>query len=73
MMIAAKRKITPCTRLKLHEDAYKVALDDGGAPEEASRAVVQAMDRVYYSAAFFSSHAHQRSINASCTTWSYDD
>ncbi|KAK3169991.1 hypothetical protein OEA41_009376 [Lepraria neglecta] len=51
---AAKRKITPRTQefLKLHKDAYKAALDDG-APEKASRAVVQAMDEVYYSAAFF--------------------
>ena len=51
---AAKRKITPRTQefLKLHKDAYKAALD-GGAPEKASRAVVQAMDEVYYSAAFF--------------------
>ena len=37
--------------LKLHEDAYQVALDDG-PPMEASCAVVQAMDRVYYSAVF---------------------
>ena len=29
-------------------DAYKAALD-GGAPEQASGAVVQAMDQVYYS------------------------
>ena len=51
---AAKRKITPRTQefLKLHKDAYKAALD-GVAPEKASRAVVQAMDQVYYSAAFF--------------------
>ncbi|KAI9772749.1 MAG: hypothetical protein M1840_000344 [Geoglossum simile] len=51
---AAKRKITPRTQefLKLHKDAYKAALD-GEAPEKASRAVVQAMDKVYYSAAFF--------------------
>jgi len=51
---AAKRKITPRTQefLKLHKDAYKAALD-GGAPEKASCAVVQAMDQVYYSAAFF--------------------
>ena len=51
MTIATKRKITPRTRLKLHKDAYKVALDDG-PPAEASRAVVQAMDRVYCSAGF---------------------
>ncbi|MCJ1481905.1 hypothetical protein MMC06_002066 [Schaereria dolodes] len=51
---AAKRKITPRTQaiLKLHKDAYKAALDNG-APEKASRAVVQAMDQVYYSAAFY--------------------
>lgn len=51
---AAKRKITPRTKefLKLHKDAYKVALD-GRAPEKASRAVVQAMDQVYYFAAFY--------------------
>ena len=50
----AKRKITPRTQefLKLHKDAYKAALD-GGTPERASRAVVQAMDQVYYSAAFY--------------------
>ena len=67
-MIAAKRKITPRTQelLKLHKDAYKVALD-GGAPEEASRAVVQAMDQVYCSAAFYlrsrSSEEHKRLMN----------
>lgn len=51
---AAKRKITPRTQefLKLHKDAYKVALD-GSASEKASCAVVQAMDQVYYSAAFY--------------------
>ena len=51
---AAKRKITPRTQafLKLHKDAYKAALD-GGSPVKTSRAVVQAMDKVYYSAAFF--------------------
>ncbi|KAI9808903.1 MAG: hypothetical protein M1826_004020 [Phylliscum demangeonii] len=51
---AAKRKITPRTQvfLKLHKDAYEAALDDG-KPEKASRAVVQAMDRVYSSAAFY--------------------
>lgn len=50
---AAKRKITPRTQeyLKLHKDAYKAALD-GGAPGKASQADVQAMDQVYYSAAF---------------------
>lgn len=51
---AAKRKVTPRTQefLKLHKDAYKVALE-GQAPAEAARAVVQAMDQVYYSAAFY--------------------
>ena len=64
---AAKRKITPRTQefLKLHKDAYKAALD-GRTPEKASRAVVQAMDQVYYSAAFFfkprSSEEHERLI-----------
>ena len=49
---AAKRKITPRTQefLKLHKDAYKAALE---APDKASQAVVQAMDQVYYSAAFY--------------------
>ena len=49
---AAKRKITPRTQefLKLHKDAYKAALE---APNKASQAVVQAMDQVYYSAAFY--------------------
>ncbi len=51
---AAKRKITPRTRefLKLHKDACKVALD-GEPPDKASRAVVRAMDKVYFSAAFY--------------------
>ena len=51
---AAKRKITPRTKefLRLHKDAYKVALEDE-APDEASRAIVQALDKVYYSASFF--------------------
>lgn len=51
---AVKRKITPRTQefLKLHKDAYKAALN-GVTPEKASRAVVQAMDQVYYSAAFY--------------------
>lgn len=62
---AAKRKITPRTNefLKLHKDAYKAALE-AGSPEKASRAVVQAMDQVYYSAAFYlkprSSEDHER-------------
>ena len=51
---AAKRKITPRTQvfLKLHKDAYKAALE-AQALEEASQAVVQSMDQVYYSAAFY--------------------
>ena len=46
---AAKRKITPriLEVLRLHKDAYKAALE-AQAPEEASRAVVQAMDQVCY-------------------------
>ena len=37
----------------MHKDAYKVALE-GQAPAEAqARAVVRAMDQVYYSAAFY--------------------
>ena len=49
---ASKRKITPRTQefLKLHKDAYKVALE---APDKVSQAVVQVMDQVYYSAAFY--------------------
>ena len=49
-----KRKITPRTQefLKLHKDAYKAALD-GPAPERASCAVVQALDRVHCSSAFY--------------------
>lgn len=51
---AAKKKITPRTQefLKLHKDAYEVALKHQ-ASVEASRAVVQAMDEVHYSAAFY--------------------
>ena len=51
---AAKRKITPRTQvfLTLHKDAYKVALE-AQAPKKASQAVVQAMDEVYCSAAFY--------------------
>jgi hypothetical protein len=51
---AAKRKITLRTKgfLKLHKDAYIAALDEK-APVEASRAVVHAIDQVYYSAAFY--------------------
>lgn len=62
---AATRKITPRTQefLRLHKDAYEIALDSE-APDKASRAVVQALDRVYYSAAFYfkpaSSEDHQR-------------
>ena len=62
---ATKRKITPRTEefLKLHKDAYKAALNHE-VPDQASRIVVQAMDRVYYSAAFHfkprSSNEHER-------------
>ena len=51
---AAKKKITPRTQefLKLQKDAYEVALKHQ-ASVEASRAVVQAMDEVYYSAAYY--------------------
>ena len=51
---AAKRKVTPRTQvfLKLYKDAYKAALEVQ-ASEEDSQAVVQAMDEVYYSAAFY--------------------
>jgi hypothetical protein len=51
---AVKRNITPRTKefLMLHKDAYKAALD-GGASEKASCAVVQALDQVYCSAAFY--------------------
>jgi hypothetical protein len=51
---AAKRKITPRMQqfLKPYQDAYKSALD-GGVPEKASCAIVQALGMVYYSAAFY--------------------
>lgn len=54
MKAAAKQRITPRTLefLKLHKDAYKAALNEG-APVISSRAVVQAMDQVYFSAAFY--------------------
>ncbi|KAK0515816.1 hypothetical protein JMJ35_001850 [Cladonia borealis] len=44
---ARSRKITQRAQefLKLHKDAYKAALE---APDEASQAIVQAMDQVYY-------------------------
>lgn len=50
----AKRKITPRTQefLKMHKDAYKVALESE-VPEKASCAVVQALDRVYCSYSFY--------------------
>lgn len=50
---AARRKITPRTQefLRIHKDAYKVALDDE-TPDEAARAVVQALDKVYVRCAF---------------------
>jgi hypothetical protein len=62
---AAKRNITPRTEafLALHKEALKVALT-GQAPSEASRSVVQALDQVYMSTAFFlkprstDEHAH---------------
>ena len=62
---AAKRKITPRTQefLELHKEAYKVALDVETL-DKASRAVVQAMDKVYSSAWFYfqprSSEEHDR-------------
>lgn len=51
---AAKRKVTPRTQefLELYKEAYKVALDVK-APAEASRAVVQAMDKAYFSTSFY--------------------
>ena len=51
---ATRRNITPRTQefLKMHKDAYKVALD-GDAQDKAARAVVQALDQVYFSAAFY--------------------
>lgn len=51
---AAKRKITPRTQefLRQHKDAYKVALERG-AEDKASCAVVQALDKVYYSTSFY--------------------
>lgn len=66
---AAKRKITPRTQefLKLHKDAYKTALD-GGAPEKASCAFVQAMDRCTTLPRFTLKHALQRSMNFLCIT-----
>ena len=65
---AAKRKITPRTQefLRLHKDAYKVALV-GEAPKTASRAVVQALDKVYDTRQFHfksrSSEEHERLMN----------
>ena len=43
------QRVTPLTQefLKLHKDAYKAALE---APDEASQAIVQVMDQVYYAA-----------------------
>ena len=51
---AAKRKITPRTRafLSIHKDAYKVALENP-SPGKASLAVIQTLDDVYHSAAFY--------------------
>ena len=50
----AKRIITPRTQefLKIHKDAYKIALDVEPS-DKAALAVVQAMDTVYYSSAFY--------------------
>ena len=50
---AGKRKIIPRTQefLNLHRDAYKVAL--GETSDKSSRAVVQALDKVYYGKAFY--------------------
>ena len=47
------RKITPRTRefLQLHKEAYRIALENA-APTTEALAVVQALDRVYSSAAF---------------------
>ena len=42
----------PFNRPRQHKDAYKVALEDE-SPNEASRAFVQALDKVYYSASFY--------------------
>ena len=51
---AAKRKVTPRTQefLKLHKQAYKIALDRE-SPDKASCSVVQALDQLYCSAAFY--------------------
>ncbi|KAI4213847.1 MAG: hypothetical protein LQ351_003542 [Letrouitia transgressa] len=50
---ALKQKITPRTRtfLQFYKDTYKVALD--GQLDDPARAVVQALDRVYSSSAFY--------------------
>lgn len=50
----SERKVTPRTIefLNLHKDAYKVVLEKKTL-EEPSLAVVQALDRVYFSAAFY--------------------
>ena len=51
---ATRRKITPRTQefLKMHKEAYKAALEES-IPQIAAQAVVQAMDKVYHSSAFF--------------------
>lgn len=51
---AAKRDITPRTRtfLKLHQEAYEKALTDP-PKNPAAVAVVQALDQVYYTEAFY--------------------
>lgn len=50
----SKRNITPRTVefLNMHKDAYKVALEND-SPPSTSLAVVQALDRVYFSASFY--------------------
>lgn len=64
---AAKRKNTPRTQefLNLHKDAYKVAL--GEISDESSRAVVQALDKLYHSKSFHfkprSPEEHERLMN----------
>ena len=49
-----KRNITPRTKefLRLHKEAYKLALESPNEREK-SCAVVQALDKVYYSSAFY--------------------
>lgn len=51
---AAQRNITPRTQefLKMHKEAYKAALEEE-VPQSTSQAVVQALDKVYHSSAFY--------------------